>query len=126
MKSLSSYADIIPILDAALANGAVFYLKDHGAAVHWRQRAYICRTLKRKLNAAQFASIPGHNPSSPWDELKIDISNNEVTIRKVEPVAKVFDLEGRPISFKPQRVAQGIDLDLEVVAKSFKERLTDD
>lgn len=43
---LGMYADLSPILDAALVSGGGSYtLPSYGAAVHWRQRAYKFRKL---------------------------------------------------------------------------------
>jgi hypothetical protein len=45
-QRLGMYADLQPILDAALASGGGSYtLPTYGQAVHWRQRAYAFRKL---------------------------------------------------------------------------------
>lgn len=59
---LGMYADIQPILDAALsAGGGSYTLPTHGAAVHWRQRAY----KFRKLYAETYAQV------SKYDRLSL-------------------------------------------------------
>lgn len=59
---LGMYADIRATLDAALAAGGGTFLCDsHGAAVHWRQRAYRFRKL--------YAETLGLRAMSPYDVL---------------------------------------------------------
>jgi hypothetical protein len=59
---LGIYADIRPVLDAALASGGgTFTCSDYGAAVHWRQRAYRFRKA--------FAETLGPRDMSPYDVL---------------------------------------------------------
>lgn len=59
---LGMYADIRSVLDAALAAGGGTFLCDsHGAAVHWRQRAYRFRKL--------YAETLGPRAMSPYDVL---------------------------------------------------------
>lgn len=64
MKSnrLGIYADVRAVLDSALEHGGgVFTAPDHGAAVHWRQRAYRFRKA--------FAETLGPQAMSPYDVL---------------------------------------------------------
>ena len=59
---LGMYADIRQVLDAALAaGGGTFVCETHGAAVHWRQRAYRFRKL--------YAETLGLRSMSPYDVL---------------------------------------------------------
>lgn len=59
---LGMYADIRSVLDAALAaGGGTFRCDSHGAAVHWRQRAYRFRKL--------YAETLGPRAMSPYDVL---------------------------------------------------------
>lgn len=59
---LGMYADIRLVLDAALAaGGGSFTCETHGAAVHWRQRAYRFRKL--------YAETLGPRQMSPYDVL---------------------------------------------------------
>jgi len=73
---LGMYADIRSVLDAALAaGGGTFTCESHGAAVHWRQRAYKFRKL--------FAETLGPRAMSPYDVLvlpRLDASSCEVII----------------------------------------------
>lgn len=49
VNSLTIYEDVKEILDAAvMAGGGTFTLDSHGAAVHWRQRAYKFRKAFRE------------------------------------------------------------------------------
>lgn len=59
---LGMYADIRAVLDSALASGGgTFRCDSHGAAVHWRQRAYRFRKL--------YAETLGLRAMSPYDVL---------------------------------------------------------
>lgn len=59
---LGMYADVRSVLDAALAaGGGTFMCETHGAAVHWRQRAYRFRKL--------YAETLGPRAMSPYDVL---------------------------------------------------------
>lgn len=73
---LGMYEDVKAILDSALvAGGGTFQLDSHGAAIHWRHRAY----KFRKLYAETFAPAP-----SPYDRLtmpKIPKESAAVVIR---------------------------------------------
>lgn len=99
MKSLASFADLIPVLDAALTHGgARFTLDSKGAAVRWIQRANQARKLKLELEAERLKGIPGMSPSSPWDTLVISrVNDNEVEIRIRKPIPNLYTLDGTPI-----------------------------
>ena len=59
---LGMYADVRAVLDSALAaGGGTFMCESHGAAVHWRQRAYRFRKL--------YAETLGPRAMSPYDVL---------------------------------------------------------
>lgn len=59
---LGIYADVRSVLDAALsAGGGTFSCETHGAAVHWRQRAYRFRKA--------YAETLGPKAMSPYDVL---------------------------------------------------------
>lgn len=59
---LGMYADVRQVLDSALAaGGGTFACPTHGAAVHWRQRAYRFRKL--------YAETLGVQRMSPYDVL---------------------------------------------------------
>lgn len=81
MKSnrLGMYADVRSVLDAALEfGGGTFMCDTHGAAVHWRQRAYRFRKL--------YAETLGPKAMSPYDVLVLprlapDSSEVVITIR---------------------------------------------
>lgn len=115
MKSLASFSDIIPVLDAALrAGGARFELDSKGAAVRWVQRANQARKIRFELEVERLRSIPGLAPSTPWDSLMIIRDDHKVEIRVRKPMPTIFDLEGNPIQLdKPEVEVQGEDLLLE-------------
>lgn len=73
---LGIYADIRAVLDAALEHGGgTFTAPDHGAAVHWRQRAYRFRKA--------FAETLGPRAMSPYDVLvlpRLAADSSEVVI----------------------------------------------
>lgn len=82
---LGMYADIRAVLDAALAaGGGTFACETHGAAVHWRQRAYRFRKL--------YAETLGPKTMSPYDVLvlpRLEPEGCEVTIT-IRQTAGVF------------------------------------
>lgn len=75
---LGMYADVREILDEALrSNGGELTLATHGAAVHWRHRAYRFRKLYADTVAAD----------SPYDRLtflKIPEDSSTVVIRVIQ------------------------------------------
>lgn len=81
---LGMYADIRAVLDGALAaGGGTFTCESHGAAVHWRQRAYRFRKL--------YAETLGPAKMSPYDVLVLprllpDSSEVTITIRQTAGV----------------------------------------
>lgn len=82
---LGMYADVRSVLDAALAaGGGTFMCETHGAAVHWRQRAYRFRKL--------YAETLGPKAMSPYDVLvlpRLAPGSAEVTIT-IRQAAGVF------------------------------------
>lgn len=82
---LGIYADVREVLDAALASGGgTFECETHGAAVHWRQRAYRFRKL--------YAETIGPKSMSPYDVLvlpRLAPSSCEVVIG-IRQTAGVF------------------------------------
>lgn len=86
---LGLYADVRQILDAALAaGGGTFTLPTHGAAVHWRQRAYKFRKL--------FAETVATSRMSDYDRLtmpRIPPDSSTVIIR-IRQVPGVFQPTG--------------------------------
>lgn len=81
---LGMYADVRAVLDGALAaGGGTFTCESHGAAVHWRQRAYRFRKL--------FAETLGPTRMSPYDVLVLprlaeDSCEVVITIRQTAGV----------------------------------------
>lgn len=77
---LGMYADVRSVLDSALgAGGGTFQCESHGAAVHWRQRAYRFRKL--------YAETLGPQRMSQYDVLVMprlaeDSSEVVITIRQ--------------------------------------------
>lgn len=77
---LGMFADVRAVLDTALEHGGgTFTAHDHGAAVHWRQRAYRFRKA--------YAETLGPRDMSPYDALVLprlapDSSEVVITIRQ--------------------------------------------
>jgi hypothetical protein len=105
---LGMYADVRAVLDSALASGGgTFACASHGAAVHWRQRAYRFRKL--------YAETLGLKTMSPYDVLVLprlepDGCEVVITIRQTAGV------------FTPANDAQAPDELLEA-AESLRRRL---
>lgn len=77
---LGMYSDVQFVLDEAImAGGGDYHCPNHGAAVHWRQRAYKFRKL--------FAEINGEKNTSRYDKLVMprippESSTVHITVRK--------------------------------------------
>lgn len=103
----SAYADIKPILDAALAaGGGVYRPKDRWgnpspkAAVAWRARAYAFRAA---LLRHQTSDILG-KPSTPYDGMVLRLDDRDPTvvlINKMDPVGELVDFSGRALPIGP-------------------------
>lgn len=105
----ASYADIKPILDAALAAGGAAYTpRDRNGntgptvATAWRARAYAFRTaLKRQASENNLGFGP---TNTPYDAmvLRIDPRNEEVVlINKHDPLGDLVGLDGKPLPVGP-------------------------
>jgi len=84
--TLLAYKDVWDVIDSALARGGARYkLATPGAAVHWRQRAYVFRKLAIKA-ANELNLVPGFTPSTPYDHLHLTVDGVFVIIkeRKIE------------------------------------------
>lgn len=102
----ASYADIKPILDAALAAGGAAYTPkgrdgepSRGAAIAWRARAYAFRHAIKRHQAADSLGL-GPN-STPYDAiiLRIDPHNDKVVlINKHDPLGDLVGLDGKPLT----------------------------
>lgn len=113
---LGMYADCRKVLDAALAAGGGEYeCPDHGAAVHWRQRAYRFRKL--------YATTLGEKAESPYDILVMPrIPDDSGTVRiVVRQQAGVF----RPLEGGTPFTPKGVD-ELEAAALKLSQELDGD
>lgn len=119
-KSLGAYADIFPVLDAAVsAKGAKFRCDDEGMAIRWRQRAYMARAKLLEREEAKLIGIPGAIATTPYDNLYIVLDGPQVTILIREPIGAITDLEGNPI--EPGAAKPVADEGLLDFAKNFME-----
>jgi len=81
---LGMYADVRQILDAALqSGGGTFDLPSHGAAVHWRQRAYKFRKLfaETMTDRETFAMSPYDRLTMP--QIPDDSSTVVINVREI-------------------------------------------
>lgn len=102
----ASYADIKPILDAALAAGGGQYrplderrgnVPTREAATRFRARAYAFRTALAKMQDSGGILGP---PTTPYDHMVIRIDPNDPTIVWINnptPQGQLTDLKGRPL-----------------------------
>ena len=124
-RSLSTYSDIFPVLDAAVEHqGLIVPFESKGAAVRWRQRAYQARYTMREVEAERMAGIPGYDPSTPYDLLYIEVEKDELEIWRAvitvrEPPAVIRDLQGNPVVLTKKRVEES---DLDARASAFAEK----
>lgn len=129
MSTLAQFADIPPILNAALAAGGAQYVCDsYEAAVSWRARAYKYRTLLRNLETQRYAHVPGYEVKTPYDVLMLRINDRErsniVQIDFAAGPGKLLGKDGKPLDpvFTPTvaseleeealRVAQDLGLEI--------------
>lgn len=93
VNRLGQYADVREILDQALAHGGgSFTCADHGAAVHWRQRAYQFRK--------HYAEVLGPKAMSPYDALMMPRlpTDGATVVIKVRQSVGVFTPAGPPLA----------------------------
>lgn len=107
---IGMYADLAPILDAALASGGGTYtLPSYGAAVHWRQRAY----KFRKLYAETVAHV------SKYDSLTLP----RVVEGSCDVVIKLVEAKGTFAPAGEYTVPVTYDDDLRNAAEIFAKKL---
>lgn len=102
----AAYADIQPILDAALAAGGAAYKPrdksgkpSHSAAIAWRARAYAFRNALRQ----QLDPILGPR-TTPYDSMVLRIDPSDPTtvwINRPDPVGDLIGLDGKPLPISP-------------------------
>lgn len=87
-KNLSAYEDIRPHFDRALqsVNGIRINTPTHGAAVSLRARLYALRKLEREDSLDKYEPEDPRRGVSPYENLKIEIEENSVTLRHTEPI----------------------------------------
>lgn len=105
---LGMYSDVRQILDAALASGGgEVECANHGAAIHWRQRAYKFRKL--------YAETLGLARESQYDAIVLPRPDDAVVTIKV----------GRaPVVFRPSGDTPALDLDpLAAIANELFDKL---
>lgn len=96
---LGIYADVREVLDQALASGGgAFECANHGAAVHWRQRAYKFRKL--------YAETLGPKVMSPYDILVLprlapDSATVHICIRQTAGVFRPNNTDAAPTMDDP-------------------------
>jgi hypothetical protein len=94
---LGMYADVQPILDAALlAGGGSYTLFTHGEAVSWRQRAYKFRKLYAETIASvskyDTLTLPRLQPNSATVEIRLNtVQGQFLPASHVANVAPEFD-----------------------------------
>lgn len=88
-KNLSSYVEMKNVLEMARkAGGGEYELATRGQAIQWRQKAHFYRGLLYNLEAAKMGSIPGFVPSTPWDDMSLELRDNVVIISFGKPKGK--------------------------------------
>lgn len=86
-KTLSSFADVLPILQAARTAGGAKYQPHHqvtgepsrGVAIHFKQKVYSFRKLLQEQDAAAHEGISGYVPKSEWDDLHLSFEPGDPT-----------------------------------------------
>lgn len=76
-RSPAAYADVIEILDKAVATGSLRYrCRTYGLAINFRQRCYGYRALAYQLANEQLGEVPGLRATTPYDGLEIIIQDS--------------------------------------------------
>ena len=119
-KNLNTYADIEAVLQACRKTGQNrfnYKLETRGLAVNWRARAYYYRTLLRQQAEARL-SIPGFQPSTPWDDMTLELApgSSEVVIRFGVNITGQLSIAGAPVEIGPVTMP-------EPVTEMIRERL---
>ena len=112
--TLSTYADVRAVLDAALANGGGRYkLATKAEATRWRFRAYRFRKLLREET----------DTYTPYDNMLLRVDGPVVFIQTQQITGVLTDLEGKPVEVKEKHPLEYDDLLSE--ALDFSEKLDD-
>jgi len=98
-RNIGAYADIPPVLDAAIAaGGATFRLSTSGQAYRWRTRAYYYRKLLHEQQAIRLANIlDSRSTFTPYDSIRMTISGDTVNISVEGPPGVLLDGAGRSL-----------------------------
>jgi len=124
-KSLGAYADIRPVLDAAIARrGGHYILPTAQAAIRWAQRAYYYRTLLREQSRLRLG-IEGIEPTTPYDEIKLRREDNIVYIEFYTPIGTFIGPDGNAVDVKGEALEAQDDL-LSQEAEAFAKGLFGD
>lgn len=129
----STYADVIPIMDAAVNNerGIRFRLPTWGKALNFRQRCFRYRARYREEELIRLGHIPGLIPRSPYDHLQINIEAPsgkdytmacpkelrstpfDVVIRAKTPDGQLLDADGNPLEIHEEQQIGDLGLESE-------------
>ena len=104
-RNINTYTDIEAVLQAARKSGVnrcTYTLETRGLAVNWRARAYAYRALLRDA-AHERLSIPGYQPTTPWDDMILELApgSRQVVIRFGVEVSGQLSVNGQPVTIAP-------------------------
>lgn len=87
-KDLSAYEDIRPYFERALESlkGIRINTPSNGDAVSMRSRFYAMRKLERARSLEIFEPGDSRRGISPYENLKIEVVDNQILIRHVAPI----------------------------------------
>jgi len=106
-KNISMYNDVRQILDAiGNREKASLLLDTPGQAVNFRQRVYTFKRLALEEVAARNAHLPGYIPSTPYDDITMDLAkgSNKLFFFRRQAPSRLMDEEGNPIEIEPLAV----------------------
>lgn len=118
-RNLGQYNDVRDVLDLALANGGGRYtLSSRKAAIRWRQRAYMYRSLLREDLEIRRKEL-GFTVVTPYDEVLITIDDN-VAILTMSKMEGIFEpLHGGPTVQPASAPADDLDAEAAALAKEL-------
>lgn len=101
-RSLGAYYDVQHIFVAARENGGARYtLESEKAAIRWRARAYMYRSLLARADERAHLDQPGYLPLTPWDDIYLRCEGPTVIITFGTLKGQLSSLEGQPLEVKP-------------------------
>lgn len=97
-RNLNTYHDVERVLATARKHGGLLYeLQSPGKATHFRARVYYYRSLLMNAARDRAGNPPGFIPTTEWDDVIIDTSDNFCILKFGEVEGKMTTLTGEKV-----------------------------